>query len=221
MGQEITRRDAGQLLVLGLAALGIAQILRKERPIGQDVSTSETAKSLLLDRTSPSLEVERPTLTMVVFSDYKCLACKRANAAMDSAVQDDGHVRLVYRDWPIFGAVSEWTARVAIASDRQGIYPMVHRQLMNERRPLNESVVRDAVEKSKGSWRQIVGDLQRYGEEIDRQLGRNRRDAFQLGISGTPTYLAGPIMVTGAQDEAGFRRVFAAGREASEKTSLF
>lgn len=220
MVQEITRRDVGQLLVLGLAALGVAQILRKARPIGRDVSTNETAKSLLQDRSSPSLEVERPTLTMVVFTDYKCPACKLANAPMDSAVQDDGHVRLVYRDWPIFGAISEWTARVAIASDRQGIYAKVHRQLMNERRALNESVVREAVEKSEGSWTQIIGDLQRYGEEIDNQLDRNRRDAFQLGISGTPTYIAGPIIVTGAQDEAGFRQVFAAGREASEKTSL-
>lgn len=213
MEEQISRRQVAQLLALTFAGVGVWHILRETSPIGRDLSSNETAQSILQDRTSPSREVEHPTLTLVLFTDYRCPACKLSNAPMDSAIEQDGHVRLVYRDWPIFGAVSEWAARIALASDRQGIYPLVHAHLMNERRGLDAHVVRDAVEYSGGSWSQIEADLQAYAKDINHQLARNRQDAFQLGITGTPTYLTGPILTAGAQDEAAFRRTFAKSRE--------
>ena len=50
---------------------------------------------------------------------------------MRKAVARDGNIRLVYKDWPIFGAQSERAAKVALAADRQGIYPSVHHALMH------------------------------------------------------------------------------------------
>lgn len=213
MEDQISRRQVAQLFALTLAGVGVWHIVRETSPIGRDVSSNETVQSILQDRTSPSREVENPTLTLVVFTDYRCPACKVSNAPMDSAIEQDGHVRLVYRDWPIFGAMSEWTARVALASDRQGIYPLVHARLMNERRGLDARVVREAVENSEGSWSQIEADLRAYAKDIDHQLARNRQDAFQLGMTGTPTYLVGPLLAVGAQDEAWFERTFAKSRE--------
>ena len=136
---------------------------------------------------------------------------------MDAAVQRDGHVRIVYKDWPIFGALSEQAARIAIAADRQGLYPAVHTRLMNERRPLDEHVMRDAVVKSSGSWARIQSDLRDHAADIDTQLNLNRRDAFSLGIAGTPTYLAGPILVSGGLDEAEFSKAFALGRKTAQQ----
>ena len=215
MEQKISRREVAQLLAVTLAGAGVWHILRTKSPIGRDVSSNETAQSILQDKASPSREVEQPTVTLVLFTDYRCPACKLSNVSMDSALEQDGHVRLIYRDWPIFGAMSEWTARVALASDRQGIYPLVHAHLMNERRGLDTRVVREAVESSGGSWTQIKTDLQTCANDIDHQLDRNRQDAFQLGITGTPTYLAGPILAAGAQDETAFKRLFAKSRELS------
>lgn len=216
MARTISRRQFAQLGVLTLVGLGVGQILRRTAPIGRDVGDKEATRAVLQDGVSPSQEVEQPTLTLVIFTDYRCPACKLANDAMEAALIQDKHVRVIYRDWPIFGPMSERAARVAIASDLQGIYPAVHSQFMRERRALDEGVLRQAIEKSGGDWAQIEADLQTQNEAINRQLERNRQDAFQLGISGTPSYLAGPILVAGAQDQAGFRRLFAAGRGASE-----
>ena len=216
MVQKISRRHLAQLLLLGVAGAGVSQILRKRSPIGRDVSSNETAQAVLQDKTSPRHEVARPTLTLVLFTDYRCPACRLSNASMEAALRDDKHVRVIYRDWPIFGALSQRAARIAIAADRQGIYPEVHSRLMNERRVLDEDILRQAVEKSGGSWTQLEEDLRTYAVNIDRQLQRNRQDAFQLSISGTPTYLAGSILVSGAQDQAAFSRLFAAGRATME-----
>ena len=168
---------------------------------------------MLRDSSSPSQEVDDPTLTLVVFTDYQCPACKIAHPAMEAAVQKDGHIRVVYKDWPIFGAVSERAARIAIAANRQGIYPTVHTRLMNERRPLNDQVMREAVTMSGGNWPQIESDLKTYAIGIGSQLDRNRQDAFKFGLAGTPGYLVGPILVSGALDKAGFEQAFAHARE--------
>lgn len=206
------RKDLISLLIAVVIGVAVSQLLLRAAPLGRDVGGHPAAQAALRDNISPSTTVDDPTLTLVVFTDYQCPACKRANAAMEAAVAKDGRVRLVYRDWPIFGAVSERAARVAIAADRQGIYPAVHRQLMDEWRRLDDQVLRDAVEGAGGNWDKLQADLRLHAADIDRQLAQTSADALALGIRGTPAYLAGPRLVTGALDEAEFRRLFALGR---------
>lgn len=137
MSALLSRKELIQLIVVVLFGWAAGQILLRTAPIGRDMSGSTVVQGLLRDRSSPSREVSAPTLTLVVFTDFQCPACKLAEPAMNSAVARDGHVRIVYKDWPIFGAVSEQAARVAIAAGRQGLYPAIHTRLMDERRPLN------------------------------------------------------------------------------------
>ena len=209
--RSFTRKDVLQLLIAVVIGVGVSQLLLRSAPLGRDVGDSPAARAALRDTVSPSLTPADPTLTLVVLTDYQCPACKRANAAMETAVAKDGHVRVIYRDWPIFGPVSERAARVAIAADRQGIYPKVHRLLMEEWRRLDDQVLRDAVEASGGDWARLQADLQN-APDIDRQLARTNADVLALGIRGTPAYLAGSRLVTGALDEAGFEKLFAEGR---------
>lgn len=213
MADKITRRQLIQLLVIVLIGAGVGQILQRTAPIGRDVSSSMAAQAMLRDSSSPSREVDDPTLTLVVFTDYQCPACKIAHPAMEAAVEKDGHIRIVFKDWPIFGAISERAARIAIAANRQGIYSAVHTRLMNERRPLDDQAMREAVTLSGGNWPQIESDLQTYATDIQSQLDLNRQDAFKLGLAGTPGYLVGPILVSGALDEAEFEKAFAHARE--------
>jgi protein-disulfide isomerase len=214
MAAKLTRKDLIQLIAIAVIAWTASQFLQRTAPIGIDVSSNATAQAILKDRSSPSRDVSDPTLTLVVFTDYQCPACKLADPQMMAAVEKDGHIRIVYKDWPIFGAISQEAARIAIASDRQGIYPAVHRRLMDERRPLNEQVMREAVTNSGGNWAQIESDLREYSADIERRLDLNRRDAFSLGLAGTPAYLIGPTLVSGGLDEEEFRAIFAESRRA-------
>ena len=45
-------------------------------------------------------------VTVVEYFDYQCPFCKRMHPILEEVVAADGNVRLVMKDWPIFGAPS-------------------------------------------------------------------------------------------------------------------
>jgi len=208
----LTRRDTLQLAALAAGATLIMALLRTHSPLGVDVSSVPSATAVREDRSSPTQENPSADLTMIVFTDYRCPACRQAHPAMKRAVARDGRVRIVYKDWPIFGEVSERAAQVAIASDLQNIYPMVHDRLMTGDAHDNDAL-RAAVEGSGGDWNRVQDDLARNRSAISAMLTRNRTQAFALGMGGTPGYLIGPILVRGALSESEFTRAFSQARE--------
>jgi protein-disulfide isomerase len=201
------------LIVAGAALFGLA--LRSSQPIGEDVGTLPTVTKIWEDRRSPTTLNPRANLSLIVFTDYQCPACRASENAMQQAAAEDGKVRIVYKEWPIFGARSERAARVALASRYQGIYPAVHHALMTRKRP-DEAMLRETVERAGGNWPQLERDLQAHRGEIDAELGRNRMHAFSLGLEGTPAYLIGPILVRGGLNEAQFAKAIAAARRADQ-----
>lgn len=127
----------------------------------------------------------------------------------------DGAVRVIYKDWPIFGPPSERAASIAIASAEQGIYPAVHRRLMTDSRIINDAVLRDVVTGAGGSWTRATAYLAAHRDEIATRLIANGQEAGAIGLNGTPGYLAGPMLVIGAIDQRDFARLFARGRAAA------
>lgn len=216
MPRTFSRKELLQLGGVVAVGWGSALLLQHFAPIGRDASGNRTAQKLLHDRTSPQLENAEADLTVVVFTDYQCPACKLAAPALEAAARRDGRVRVIYRDWPIFGAVSEHAARIAVASARQGVYPALHRNLMQERRKLNGAVLQANVEAAGGDWSILLDDLEAHRKTIDQSLARNAADAFALGLEGTPAYLIGTRLVVGAIDEDEFLAAFAAARRAAE-----
>lgn len=198
--------------VIAIAAL-FSWLLRAQRPVGENVSDNPLALAVRDDRTSPVEGGAAADITLIVFTDYRCPACRAAYPGMKRAVAKDGKVRIVYKDWPVFGEVSERAAEVAIASDLQHIYPLVHDRLMTG--PANsDDALKAAVERSGGNWHRLQSDLAINKANISAQIGRVRMQAFQLRLGGTPGYLIGPILVRGALKEGEFRRAFKEARKA-------
>lgn len=210
---SVPRSGIALLILAVVAALVFTQLLRGQRPVGTDLRGNSLVRDVQADGSSPTEAATGADLTMVVFADYRCPACRRAHADMKRALSSDGKVRLVYKDWPVFGAMSERAAAVAIAASFQGLYPQVHDRLMTG--PVrNDRDLQSAVERSGGDWGRLQADLRRRKQEIDRQLARNRLQAFGLGLGGTPGYLIGPILVRGGLTEREFLRGFRQARKA-------
>lgn len=209
---KLSRRQLSQLAMVGLAGWGASAILRELAPLGIDVASNPTAQALLQDDDAPRAGPPDATLNVVVFGDYQCPACRFASPALHQAAREDGGVMLIYKEWPIFGALSERSARVALASDRQGIYSEFHQALMEEPRRLQDSVLQNVVEASGGNWTLLERDLASQREAIDRAIARTRTEAFTLGLAGTPAYLIGHRLVNGALSLEEFKSAFRSAR---------
>lgn len=203
-----------QLLALvGLIVVGVvvSYLLQTTKPVGRYVGDAGSVARILQDERSPQVSAGTADVTLVLFSDYQCPACRKADPAMQAAVAEDGNVRIVYKDWPVFGERSERAAEVGLAARHQGIYPQVHHALMRSR-SLHDAALREAVENSGGDWRQLQADLAHHRASIADHLARNSHEALSLGLEGTPGYLIGPFVIQGALTEREFLRAFAQAR---------
>lgn len=213
MDRQPTRREILQLLALAGVGAGAGIFLRSRAPIGRDLSRNPIAKRILSDRTSPQFGPADADLTVAVFSDYQCPACRFAEPSLLQAIAADGRVRIIYRDWAVFGARSEHAASVALAANYQGKYESLHHLLMVEPGQLDEAVVREVAVRAGADWTQIERDLSVHEASIAAALSQSGWDAFSLGLSGTPGYLVGPLLVVGAQTDSGFRNAFQTARD--------
>ena len=205
------RRELLSLTGAAAVGLGLSFALGRGEPPGTDVGDLATAREVMTDASSPRSGPRGADLSVAVFTDYRCPACRRADPEMRRAVEADGTVTVVYKDWPIFGERSERAARVALASAVQGIYPAVHHAFMAAP-DLDERALRAVIERTGGDWARLEADLRRSTAAINEQLAGNARQAFALGLGGTPGYLIGMRRVRGALDESGFRAAFDAAR---------
>ncbi|WP_010214534.1 DsbA family protein [Sphingomonas sp. PAMC 26621] len=212
MPTHFSRRQAVQLGAVVVGGWAIGQALRRTAPIGRDIGAR--ADAILKGGVSPEAGPADATVKFAVFSDYRCPACRGAFAAMEDAIRRDGKVRILYKDWPIFGPPSERAASVALATAEQGIYPAVHRRLMTDDRTIDDAMLRDIVVQAGGDWTRATAWLAAHAEGVAVRLRANGREANAIGLAGTPGYLAGPILVTGAIDATDFGRLFARARTA-------
>ena len=211
--RKVTARQWFGLAIICAAAFAIGGFLRQTGPVGTDISGRVDVAPLLSDRTSPGWGPQDASVTVVVFTDYQCSPCRLSYPALVDAVRKDGDVRVVVREYPALGPLSEQAARLALAVDRQGRYEPVHDAMMRERRQLELPVLKAIVERAGGDWNAAREGMD--DPEIAQAIELNRADAMRIGVPGTPTYLIGPYRLVGAKSEAQFLRAFDQARDAS------
>lgn len=210
--RRLSRREWLQLGGVVALGYGASVFLRSTAPLGIDVSRNAIAQGLLRDPGGPMEGPEGADLRVVVFTDYLCPACRRAAPALDGAMQEDGRVEAAYKDWPIFGDISEQAARLALAGESQGLYFTIHHALMRERRLPSRDLIREIVEREGGDWARLERDLQSRRTTIEAALAATANQAFALGLGGTPAFLIGPLLVKGALGRSDFTKAFAQAR---------
>lgn len=200
-------------LILSLALL---MPMAVSHAFAQDADTS--AEAIQNDPATPTAGNPKGDLTIVTFFDYNCPFCKKAEPALEQVVEEDGHIRLVYKDWPILTKASVYGAQLALAAKYQGKYDAVHAALMSIPGPkIPEDQMLAAIRKSGVDMDKLDADLKAHGDEITALLRRNLAQADSLGLQGTPAYLVGHYKVTSALTYDGFKRAVADARAQAKK----
>src|SRR5271156_3666679 len=58
----------------------------------------------------------KPDVIIVEYFDYNCPYCKKLVPAMQTLLAQDPKIAILYKDWPILGAVSVYAASSALAA---------------------------------------------------------------------------------------------------------
>jgi protein-disulfide isomerase len=211
-----TRREALGVLGLGTVMLGVD--IAPSSALGQSGEDKVlTESSVLRDPDLPSAGNPDGDITIVEYFDFNCPYCRKLEPELRQVVQDDGKVRLVYKDWPILGPVSVAAARMALAAKYQDKYVAAHDALMGTASRLTEPRIRELLGDAGIDADRATKDLETNARTIDAILARNNDQATAFGFKGTPAFIIGKFRVPGALTMAQFDQAIADARKAAAK----
>lgn len=172
---------------------------------------SEKSPDIFNDPSAPIGGNPQGDVILVEFFDYNCPYCRKAAPGIQQAVKDDPNLKLVYKEWPILGPGSEFAAKAALASHRQGKYEAFHKALMGFPGRISE-----------GSALAVAADIGLDVERLKRDINdpaiaaaiaRNRALANDLRITGTPSFVVGTNIIRGLVDLATLQQSIAEARK--------
>ena len=148
-------------------------------------------------------------VTLVEFTDFACTYCRQSVADVEALIAANPDLKVVLRQLPIIAPESADAAKMGLAAAEQGKYAAFHKAMFAAGRPDKASIA--AVAKSVGI------DLARASRviadpRIEDELSRNIEIARQLGFNGTPAWVIGDTIISGAVGEARLARAIAEAR---------
>jgi len=153
-------------------------------------------------------------ITVVEFFDYRCGYCKLAAPEVIKLIEQNPDVRFVFKEFPIFGEVSDTAAKVALTPGGKAKGLEIYKTLMSERALDDAALDRHLAEVG-------VDPAQARKEAaqplIDRQILDTHVLAEALKIDGTPAFIIGDTMIPGA-DMPALKAAIAAAKGATGPT---
>jgi protein-disulfide isomerase len=175
---------------------------------------AERGEEILNDPAAPVGGNPAGDVTVVEFFDYNCPYCCRVAPTVTELEEADPDLRLVYKEFPILGPGSQFAARAALASRRQGKYVPFHNALMQATDQVTEDIVMETAREVSLDTEQLRADMQ--DPAIQEAIGRNLQLASALGITGTPSFIIGDEVVPGAVDLRTLQSLIARARRGQE-----
>lgn len=151
-------------------------------------------------------------VTVVEFTDYQCPYCKLSFIELGKVMAEDGKVRLVLRDWPIFGEVSRNAALLTLASHSQSRYAEAVQTLMTTRERLTFRSTADLLGDVGVDVAKARGELTARRDTFVDLLARNHAQATAFQLQGTPGFLIGKALYKRGMTSDDFRKAIAQAR---------
>jgi protein-disulfide isomerase len=208
-----TRRETLALLGAGTVMLGIG--LAPRSALAQSDDNVLTEALVLRDPDIPVAGNAGGDISIVEYFDFQCPYCRKLEPELRQVVQDDGKVRLVWKDWPILGPVSVMASRMALASKYQDKYSQAHDALIGVNSRLTEPRIRELLAAAGIDVDRATRDLATNAKAIDAVLARNNDQATAFGFKGTPSFIVGKFRVPGVLTMEEFGQVIADARKAA------
>lgn len=194
--------------VAGLALAPLPLLAQTEHP---NPMPAELRKVLEQNPALPVLGNPKGDITLTEFFDYNCPYCRTNMADVQRLIADDPKLRVVFREWPVFGEGSMFAAKAALASLQQGKYWPFHEALMTMKGRAEESTVLRAARQAGLDVDRLRVDMEK--REILDQIYETMDLADTMMLTGTPTFIAGHEASFGKLNLADLKQLVATARK--------
>ncbi|KPF76431.1 hypothetical protein IP88_06615 [alpha proteobacterium AAP81b] len=153
----------------------------------------------------------RGDVSVVVFFDYACPYCRQGHQDVKALLQADPKVRVVYRDFPVLSPASDEAALASLSAATQGRYTAFHNAMFETPgRVTHDRVVATVASAGLDAGRTAT-DL--ASPALKAEVRKNLELGRTLGLTGTPSYIVGNRILSGA---VGLEKLQAAVAEARQ-----
>jgi protein-disulfide isomerase len=146
-------------------------------------------------------------VTLVIFSDFQCPFCSRAEPTIGQLEGDyKGKLRLAFKQLPLpFHDKAHLAAEAALAANEQGKFWPYHDKLFANQQALDRPSLEKYAQElglDMGKFRAAL-DSGKYKDKVDADA----REGAAVGATGTPTFFINGTKVVGAQPVEAFKTV--------------
>lgn len=158
------------------------QVMQKEAKSAIAEHASELARGTLAVAGNPKGDV-----TLVEFFDYQCIHCKKMKPVVTELLQKNPKLRVIYKEFPIFGKESEMASKVAIAAAMQGKYLPLQEALFNADGHIDEQKIMEIAQHAGLNMTKLKTDMN--SKTVTDMLSANRKLAESIHLMGTPAFI--------------------------------
>ena len=126
-------------------------------------------------------------VTLVEFFDYQCIHCKKMSPIVAELIKKDNNLRVIYKEFPIFGESSETASKVALAAAMQGKYMQMHEALLKLESRLDDKLVMSTAKSVGLNMTTLQKDMD--SKTVKDILAENRTLAEKMHLMGTPAFV--------------------------------
>ena len=165
----------------------------------------------------PVLGNPQGDITLVEFFDYNCGYCRRVLETVINLVEEDGNIRLIFKEFPILSKQSQDAALVALAAADQVDYLALNRAAMSTNGQVDRRTMLTLASELGADPIALEAELTADAQNLMAALGRTRQVADALGIAGTPAFYIEGQIIPGAASQAQLAAIIADIRAAREE----
>lgn len=153
----------------------------------RDANLKAHAPEIFHDTTDAVIGNPKGDVTIVEFMDYNCGWCKKSVKEVQALIEKDKNVRVVMKEFPIFGEGSEYAAKAALAAVKQGKYWQLHQAMFAAESKVTPEVVDQIAAEQGLDVAKMKADMQ--DPAIAANIQKNQVLAQTLLFTGTPAFI--------------------------------
>ena len=159
---------------------------------------ADPVKDLFRKPNDPVVGNPSGKVTIVEFFDYQCSHCASMAPVMQLILKANPDVRVVYKEFPIRGPVSEFASRAALAANKQGKYATLNHALLSTNLSLSNETILDIAKANGLNMPKLQKDMDSLS--VRKQINENIALAQRKRITGTPAFFIGKTNAPNDED---------------------